>query len=229
MSIFKDVLVARYEVDLLESQYAEPFRYYHNKTHVNTMLMNARQTYDKHHPIMTAIAYHDVIYVPGSKNNERLSAQLFKAHDEGTEFAIYEDSVAIYNAILHTANHWAAKPDKEWQAHMLDLDLLGFASSWELYWENTEMLATEAITVMRFDTFIDKRIKFLSYISGQQFFRTSLGGNREEFEMIAQSNVVKELELLRQPYPRRKLELKAFQMQLQSKIMVDIEMPHEVG
>ncbi len=72
---------------ILVSSYSDPSRHYHNLGHIDwcLSLMDRTCSHKDGHggawlrPVEAALFFHDVVYVPGDKRNELLSAQLLDA------------------------------------------------------------------------------------------------------------------------------------------------------
>lgn len=109
-----------------------PDRSYHNWEHAQYMLALALQHKEQieqsvnWHALILAILFHDIIYVPGSKENEKLSADFFQASLKSTVY--YEYDVNIHQAINKTKylSYFGAPVDftKDplgWWLQMLDL------------------------------------------------------------------------------------------------------------
>lgn len=99
------LLKERMLVDLafIKYQYDIPSRFYHTWDHVCNMLAILDVTGELIDDITLAILFHDIIYVPGSKENERMSAELFSAciKDPKKEDMLERNS-GIHNAIIRT-------------------------------------------------------------------------------------------------------------------------------
>lgn len=116
---------------LLEQAYADPKRTYHNWRHINAMLQGmdhirrAREFTGVLFPeVEMAIFFHDVVYDPKAKDNEKKSADLFRKVSAGLHWASVCDVEAMINA---TAKH-EATTDLSTQL-LLDLDLAILGSS----------------------------------------------------------------------------------------------------
>jgi hypothetical protein len=91
----------------VKSMYNQWGRYYHNWDHIKQMLTLARllrpqieKSEASYYALNFAILFHDVIYVPGSKSNEKLSAAFFKGALRSETWPF--DTDWINNAILNT-------------------------------------------------------------------------------------------------------------------------------
>lgn len=115
---------------LLHKNYFKKNRYYHNWTHIETMIKSWSAYKNKlENPVelLLAIYYHDVIYVSTRKDNELKSAEL--ACKELKEVKGINLNT-IYNLIICTQTHKALTNDEKW---LVDFDLQILGKSWEIY------------------------------------------------------------------------------------------------
>ncbi len=105
--------------DLMQ-HYAEPNRHYHTLRHIRRCLRDldwARAAIPDPDAVELALWCHDVIYVPGARDNEQLSARWFKDCAQGRIAA----SERIANMILATTH--AMAPDDPDARFTVDIDL----------------------------------------------------------------------------------------------------------
>jgi len=71
----KKVAIFNYETQFkwLKEIYNQPGRFYHNSEHIEYMLENCPDSISQE--LFMAILFHDIVYVPGAKNNEEESAE----------------------------------------------------------------------------------------------------------------------------------------------------------
>jgi predicted metal-dependent HD superfamily phosphohydrolase len=84
--------------------YAEPARHYHTLRHVRRCLRDldlARDAIPDADAVELALWFHDVIYVPGARDNEQRSADWFRHHAEG-RIAACERICTMILATTHT-------------------------------------------------------------------------------------------------------------------------------
>lgn len=189
------------EYEELFSRYEADGRHYHNFHHLNFMLdrndLWCLSSYRSYH-VEAAIWWHDAIYVPGSTDNEELSAQLFL------------DALSRCNPLPGSNWEWAADMiratkdhivpdlhDEFWQkdtALFLDLDLGGLAAKWPIYYENAINVRTEYANVSDAE-WKSGRISFLeTYLARPKIYQAPLFAYREQ---DARDNMTKELEQLK--------------------------------
>lgn len=114
-------------VDELRKRHAEPQRHYHDWTHVEALLRHFESVKERiadREAVLYAILFHDSVYDPRAKDNERRSAALLLESDP----PIGATSLALaHRMIVATEGH--VMPDEldpralEDCAHFLDMDL----------------------------------------------------------------------------------------------------------
>jgi len=127
----------------LRQHYQESHRHYHNLNHLAhclDALDNARAQIQEPGAVEMAIWFHDVIYQYGAKDNEALSAALFRELAAATMSVDFIDRVC--DLILAT-RHVGVAADTE-TAFMVDIDLSGFGLPWEGYLADSMALRKEA-------------------------------------------------------------------------------------
>ena len=129
----------------IKQHYTEKNRAYHNLTHINNMLQEAakfdHKIIDKT-VLFFAIWFHDIIYDPLSKTNEKDSAEFAKKMLSQTNLSPASIQ-KCYDLILLTIKH---QPDKE--AHLddkllVDFDLEILSRDWEAYKIYSEQVRKE--------------------------------------------------------------------------------------
>lgn len=108
--------------------YSQTHRHYHNLSHIVELLKQADELMNNsnfnsiHKAIIKySIFFHDIVYNPQNRDNEKLSAELFMefAQELNLTQVIFE---GVYESIIATANH-SEKPKFEITEYFLDLDL----------------------------------------------------------------------------------------------------------
>ena len=136
---------------------------YHNLNHLTHVLKVGLQLFGdqacdwdtEKSPCLMALAFHDIIYVPGNTDNERRSADFFK------EVALQiddEEIERIYNNILATKHD--ALPTSESARLTCDIDLIGLSASPDVFRSNSAAIRKEYPDVSDF-VFYNKRIDFM--------------------------------------------------------------------
>lgn len=110
----------------LTRRYAEPTRRYHTLRHVRRCLRNfdlARHAIHDADAVELALWCHDVIYVPGARDNEQRSADWFRCQADG-RIAACEKVCRIILATAHTC-----VPDELDERFACDIDLAALGDS----------------------------------------------------------------------------------------------------
>lgn len=177
---------------------------YHNLNHVTSMLdafcdlarTNEvfRRVYSSNRlnlQIRLAIAWHDAVYVIGAPKgqNEKLSADMFKASIPTESYALYPDLrdhvIEIEQLIMATAEHFTNyRPKSEAECVLMDLDVLNFS------WDSPQFLATSrAVAAEARERFTDEQA-----FNGRYAFFKSMKGFRyyvldDEYQRKATRNI----------------------------------------
>ncbi len=107
----------------LAARYSEPTRHYHNFGHIGRCLKvldKAREHIPSPETVELAIWCHDVIYRPGSPDNEEHSARWLESRGAGMP------AVAKAAAIIRATTHCGEPADTD-TAYAVDIDLSGLA------------------------------------------------------------------------------------------------------
>lgn len=129
-----------YVFRLVEKHYNEPHRRYHTLRHITDMLEKMDVYFPGlPRPVVLAVFLHDVVYRPGSPNNELNSARFAKRH-LGRLGLSREEVRTIARAIIATRKHVA---HNRVEAIVCDLDLLSLAYEPVRYRRNTRLLRQE--------------------------------------------------------------------------------------
>lgn len=126
----------------LAGYYSEPGRYYHNLQHVRQCL----GVLDDIHGLLRdpdaaelALWFHDIVYDPGSHDNELRSALLFDRRLGVHLPTARADSIhAMIMATVHPSD--AREPDQQFVA---DIDLSGMGLKWSKFLSDTDSLRME--------------------------------------------------------------------------------------
>lgn len=122
------LIVKKRTITTLEAilwMYAAPDRYYHNAGHIGRML--DRIKYETLNEVDTenlvlAVLFHDIIYVPGSTENEDLSAEFF--HSVTSQIPEFRDECSkVYYAILETNYIHKQMNRNSLERQLVELDL----------------------------------------------------------------------------------------------------------
>lgn len=125
-------------LDGLNTAYDEPHRAYHNRSHIDALLADferLKQHFVAPEAVEIAIWYHDVIYQPFSKTNEKDSAARMRAEMSGRVDAAVVDTAD--GLILATETHAVPQDLAEATASdcalFLDMDMAILGTSPEVF------------------------------------------------------------------------------------------------
>lgn len=182
--------------------YSGKNRFYHNYRHIGSMISTLHGLfadgleYDEIEALLIAIQYHDVIYIPGSANNEANSAMVMA--EEMAKNMLSQTLIEVTRLILLTKYHVTSPADKLGSI-MIDLDLHELGTS--MYAANSEAVKKEFMSESRYGVGFDQeafrlgRIKFLEgFLARPTIFYTEIGKSLWEEE--ARSNMQHELDSL---------------------------------
>jgi predicted metal-dependent HD superfamily phosphohydrolase len=181
------------------SAHSEPHRHYHNLNHLNHMFQEL-DSYETDscengssnkvtNEMLWAVWYHDFIYKPGAKTNEKRSAK--KASDSMLRLNIQQSNInTVVSLILATEKHQANSLDRQ-ACIFLDVDMAILGSDVKTYTNYCESIRKEHASIPDF-LFNRGRRKFLSQTlkQGPIFISPYFHGR---YERTARKNIEKEL------------------------------------
>ncbi len=180
----------------IQQHYTEDNRAYHNLTHINNMLQEAAKFDQKitdKEVVLFAIWFHDIIYDPLSKTNEKDSAELAKKILSQTNLSP-ERIQKCYDLILLTVKH-----QPEATAHLddkllVDFDLEILSRDWANYKIYSEQVRKE-YWMYPAPLFKSGRKKAMGkFLERSSIYQTPF--YRETKEAKARENIKKEMEEL---------------------------------
>jgi predicted metal-dependent HD superfamily phosphohydrolase len=179
---------------LLRDKYTETPRFYHNLSHVNSLLRQAADfVFDDAEAVQMAIWFHDVIYNPLSGNNETDSAELAVICLQDLDFP--PDKIKrIRQMILATQKHSPADLDEDGRI-FLDLDLSILGSGEEIYDKYRQAIRREYSFVPYFLYRRSRRRILQNFLARETIYYTEKA--RQRWENQAQTNLNNEINLLR--------------------------------
>ncbi len=176
-------------------------RFYHTDMHIRNMLDGWDRIVQKHKVHLNiafvssiAIIYHDIVYDPTRKDNERKSADFMRSELYGR---LKADDLDFADEIIMQTTH-TDDNCTVWEHNIIrDLDLRGLGGSFPEYRRNTWQIFQEYSPFVPMEQFLEGRKQFLSYMLGKnKIYRT------DEFaalESPARKNMEVELSLLQTP------------------------------
>lgn len=179
----------------IKKAYTARGRHYHNLQHLSALLSLA-DTYRSHiseaDSVKLAIFYHDIVYSPLQKDNEKKSAAIAveRLQQLGLQAAQLEH---IRQMILATQTH---TPTADTDTNLLlDFDLSILGSEWETYLTYTQQIRKEYSIVPYFLYRKGRRKVLQHFLSMPAIYKTKLF--QDQYELSAKGNIERELELLK--------------------------------
>lgn len=211
--LLRELPVGQSQKDAICRRMSEEYRAYHGVDHLVTLwarhrLYAAAAGLDDarvHTLLACAIAYHDLVYVPGRADNEDRSADLWMA-DSATSGLDLAERSWVADTVRATADHLGYEPRgldaagnlsllERARLWMLDLDLTPIGEAAEVFIANTDALRREG---GRADpaAFERSRLAFLRHLAAHpRLYRSPVLA--AAFETQARRNIARELAGLR--------------------------------
>ncbi len=180
----------------LIDSYSEPQRFYHTLDHIKhclSLFNKIRSEVENPEALELAIWYHDVVYTPGAKDNEQLSADQFMVTSNG----VFDDALrdTIYRHIMATVHDGSEVKDTDTQ-YMLDIDLSSFGQAWPEFIRDSDNLRLEK-KGQPDDEFYKNQAAFQDKLFGQpRIFKSDYF--YDKLETQARQNRSDYLEIIRQ-------------------------------
>ncbi|WP_144392201.1 HD domain-containing protein [Pleionea sediminis] len=179
----------------LVNAYNQSHRFYHTKEHISAMLRHVDLISEKlERPFLVELAiwFHDAIYKPFSKTNERDSAQwltdFMKSNNASKDFIDYS-----FQLIMATTHNGDLSENDE--KYLVDIDLSIFGSSEEVYREYELNVRKEYRWIPWF-LFKKNRRKLLESFSNTDFFYNT-EYFRSKYEKTARKNLLMAIKRLK--------------------------------
>lgn len=171
----------------VKKHYDAPNRHFHSFGHIEYLLLIADEYFDYvPRNVLIAVWFHDIVYEPGSSNNEADSAMIARAVLPHLGVTI-EDIEQIASIIECTKDHVPTS----WQASILcDLDLCSLATSEEVYRENSVKIAKEFAAFGSAAQKAGRNMFIDSFLARERIYNTKLFYGL--FENIARANLIAE-------------------------------------
>lgn len=147
----------------IEQSYGETHRFYHTMAHLNAMFEQLAAAATVDDATVLAIVYHDIIYIPGAKNNEGESAKrlISDLSDSALDSHALKESVDLIEA---TADH---QPFDVKSALFLDADMSILGAIPSVYLSYAENVQKEYEFLPR-DIYLRGRKQFLNNLLGRE-------------------------------------------------------------
>lgn len=180
----------------IAKNYADKNRYYHNLSHIHSMLHRAKENRKQiidFDSLLFAIWFHDIIYKSSKNNNEEKSAEfassaLINFSKEKIHFN------TVVPLIISTKSHQILLKENHDNAFLLDFDLAILGQDWEIYEAYIQNIRKEYKLYPDF-LYNPSRKKVLeNFLNRKMLFFTEK--YQDLFEEKARINLTKEIELL---------------------------------
>lgn len=171
----------------LLASYREPQRVYHALSHIEHCLKKVdevKSLVQNPEALELSIWFHDVIYTPGAKNNEQLSADYFtqlttNIFSKACGQMINENIMAT----LHNDNERLSGDTR----YMVDIDLSSFGLPWDEFMQDSENVRLERPDLSFKDSLLGQLNFKRGLLKRPQFFRTKFF--KQHYEAQAQKNL----------------------------------------
>ena len=180
----------------IRTKYTHKSRSYHNLSHIKSMLdqVSLFETQIENPDLLKfSIWYHDLIYNPLGKDNERRSAG--RAKEVLTKLSLNPDSIQkCYHQIQITQHHQAAKDATLDEKFLIDFDLEILSRDWPQYKIYMEQIRKE---YWMYPTFLYKKGRkdaMAIFLERPTIYFTEYF--RREKEELARGNMRREIEML---------------------------------
>jgi predicted metal-dependent HD superfamily phosphohydrolase len=190
ISLFKDVGAegdpTKY-FRLLRNKYTEPYRHFHNLSHVEHCLGEydgCKDLLKKPKEVEMAIWFHDLVYDIGSKDNEFKSAELAKRSIK--EMSLTNTFGKTVGELIMVTLH-KSEPKTSDGMYMADIDVSGLGGKPEVYERGEEGIRKEYASIPD-DVFNPGRAQILkSFLSRPSIYYTNWFRNK--YENMARQNL----------------------------------------
>lgn len=188
-------LISNYWEELV-THYTSKNRYYHNLTHIYSMLVQAediKTAITDYDAFRFSIWYHDIIYKSTKKNNELKSAEI--AQKRLKSFNFVENRIKKVEILIKsTQNHDIVLDENNDNAFLLDLDLSILGNHWDTYETYIKNIRLEYAIFPDFMYKKGRKKVLLHFLERQRIYFTESYYNT--FEAQARKNIKREIGLL---------------------------------
>ena len=172
----------------LSELYGEPHRHYHTLNHIRHCLREfdrAAALMDEPDAVEMALWFHDAIYQPGARDNERRSADLFRQWTDGRLNLAFQQRVD--DLIMATTHR--EPPGQDDAGFVVDIDLSSFGLPWEACERDGRLIRAE-FTGFADDQYYSGHLRFLQALQNRPtFFNTEFFQQR--YESAARENLAR--------------------------------------
>lgn len=172
----------------LSELYSEPHRHYHTLNHIRHCLREfdrAAALMDDPSAVEMALWFHDAIYQPGARDNERRSADLFQQWTKGGADSGFQQRV---DELIMATTH-REPPNRDDDRFVVDIDLSSFGLPWEAFERDGRLIRAEFAGVAD-DQYYSGHLRFLRTLQKRPtFFSTEFFQQR--YESVARKNLAR--------------------------------------
>jgi predicted metal-dependent HD superfamily phosphohydrolase len=179
-------------LEITQTAYEEPHRFYHNKNHITDCWAYIRgSTFNRE--MKLAFMFHDVVYNPLKKDNEEQSVNLFKIFAEESHQEIDVDRIEYFiMGTKHNKTSYELARNDPQLGFFLDVDLSVLGSPKDIYYEYSQGIRYEYCILE--EEYNVGRYNFLaSLLKLDKIFHTK---EFERFESRARKNIQSEMNYL---------------------------------
>lgn len=180
--------------DIILEKYSENKRFYHNLSHINTLLKNAekyKHLFQNYSAIRFAIWFHDIIYNTKRSNNEEKSVELAVKALEEMQIS-HTIIMLVENMIIATKKHSANGLDEDGKM-FLDLDLAILGANSEIYQNYAKAIRAEYSWVPYFLYRRSRKSVLGGFLAREHIF---FSNELAKLEEIARQNITQEIDSL---------------------------------
>lgn len=166
--------------------YEEPHRRYHTLNHIRHCLSEFDQAailMDDPDAVEMALWFHDVIYLPGAKDNELRSAELFREWSAAWTDSAFQKRV--YDLIMVTTHRGRLYQRNE--QFIADIDLSSFGLPWEAFERDGRLIRAECAEIADSEYYPGHLHFLLTLQARPTFFFTDFFQQR--YEQVARENI----------------------------------------
>lgn len=176
--------------------YNEPQRHYHTLAHIEqcmAMFDQCKSLASNPDALELAVWFHDVIFEPGSPDNEARSAELYLDLSDGAHDAATRGLVK--RLIMATLHDGSSLEDSD-ARYMVDIDLSSFGLSWEDFLRDSRNLRLESADLSDAEYFRRKTNFQNCLLAKERFYLSDYFAKRLETQ--ARANLARYFELIKQ-------------------------------
>jgi predicted metal-dependent HD superfamily phosphohydrolase len=173
----------------LVDAYNEPQRRYHTLAHIDHCLAifdQCKSLTANPDALEIAVWFHDVIFEPGKRENEALSAELYQ--DLSADVHDNETRGLVVRLIMATLHDGSSLDDSD-AGYMVDIDLSGFGLPWEDFLRDSRHLREESAQLSDAEYYQRQRDFQACLLARPRFYVTDFFSQR--YEQQARGNLTR--------------------------------------